>query len=211
MKVLIAAGPTQEPIDSLRYITNASSGKMGAALARAAVEKEWSVTVVSGPVGVDFPDSVNLVNVRTAREMADACLEELGAGFDVFISVAAIADFTPDSAAKGKISSGSPLTVNLVPTPKLLPMVKEKYPSVYCVGFKAEYDLGKDELIAKARSRLIEYGIDLIVANDVRQGVYGSDFIHGFIIDDFSVNDSGRLSKDELAKMIIDVIAGRKC
>ena len=105
MKVLITLGPTQEPIDEVRYITNASSGKMGAALAREAINRGHKTTIVAGPVAIELPMNAKIIRVRTAKEMTDESLKELEHGYDVLVSTAAIADYSPEFCS-GKIKSG---------------------------------------------------------------------------------------------------------
>jgi len=165
MKVLITMGPTQEPIDDFRFITNASSGKMGAALAIEALARGHDVTLIHGPVALGLPDCKKLP-VRTAGEMLAQVLSELKEDYDIFISVAAVSDYAPKKTC-GKIKSGECIKLELNPTPKIIDEARKAFPRIFIVGFKAEYGLGRDELKAKARNFLHEKGIDLLVANDV--------------------------------------------
>ena len=175
MRILITAGPTQEPIDDVRFITNASSGRMGLALARAAVKEGHKVTVVLGPVAVQPRlKKAKIINVRTAAEMADAVLSELAKGFDLFIATAAVGDYTPEKTTRGKISSGEGMLLQLKPTKKITDIAKKKFPSVFVAAFKAEFGVSKKELIKRAHSKLLNEKLDVIVANDIGRNRMGS-------------------------------------
>ncbi len=182
MKVLITAGPTREPIDSVRFITNASSGKMGVALAEEAIARGHEVAVIAGPIDVDTSKKIKRINVRTAREMTAAVLDELKNGYDVFISAAAIADYTPVKTTKGKLDSDKDIIIKLKKTRKLIKLVKKQFPDVFVVGFKAEFGGGKG-LIEKAYERLTENRIDLIVANDIEKNRFGSGRTEVWVVD----------------------------
>jgi phosphopantothenoylcysteine decarboxylase/phosphopantothenate--cysteine ligase len=175
MRILITAGPTQEPIDDVRYITNASSGRMGFALAKAAKKIGHKVVVISGPVpGEPKIKGVRFVHVRTAGEMADAVIKELEKGFDVFISAAAVGDYAPLKTIKGKIDSKRDFVLRLKPTRKITSITKKKFPNVYVVAFKAEFNVSKKVLIERASAKLIQEGLDLIIANDIGKYRMGS-------------------------------------
>jgi len=204
MKVLITAGPTQEPIDDVRYITNASSGKMGAALALEAMKRGYDVTLVHGPVVITLPECKK-VSVRTTKEMVDAVMNELKKDYDVAISTAAISDFAPEKVC-GKIKSGKCIELRLEPTPKLIEQVRDAYPDVFLVAFKAEYGLRKDELKSIAKDFLKKKNLDMVVANDVEKNQFGSDDNEIFIACENAVKEFGKKSKTELAKNIWDEI-----
>jgi len=175
-KVIITLGPTQEPIDSLRYITNSSSGRMGKALAVEAIRRNFEVTLISGPVVLELPkDAKKIFRVRTAEEMIKKTINELEKEeYAIFISSAAIADFSPAKVRKGKIKSNERgIQLKLKPNPKLTKLAKEKFPKLFVVGFKAEYDLRKEELIKKAMEKLISENLDLVVANDLKVSIGG--------------------------------------
>ena len=183
MKILITLGATQEPIDPVRFISNASSGKMGVALAEEAARRGHEVTLVAGAVQVSLPGNIKIINVRTAHEMTDAVLFELKNNYDVFISSAAISDYTITPGTE-KIKSGKDeLVLKLTPTEKLTKLVKEKFPRVYAVAFKAEHDVFDEKLIEIAYKKLKKENLDLIVANDVSKDVFGSDSNEVFILD----------------------------
>jgi phosphopantothenoylcysteine decarboxylase/phosphopantothenate--cysteine ligase len=208
MKVLITLGPTQEPIDDVRYITTGSSGKMGAALANEALSRGHEVTIVAGPVSVELPDEARILRVRTAEEMTETALKELKKKYDVFISTAAVADYTPSKKQAGKIRSGKePLTLELKPTKKLTHEAKKKFPDLYVVAFKAEYGVGEKELLKRAAAKLEKEGLDLICANDIEIDRFGSDESRITILDPKG-NEKAlpRDAKKKLAARIWDVI-----
>src|SRR5207248_11189840 len=131
-------GPTYEPIDPVRGITNLSSGKMGFALAQAAAEAGANVIVVAGPSAEPTPANVVRVDVRSAAEMAEAVLSRID-GADIFIGVAAVADYTPQTTHERKVKkSNEPLTITLKPTSDILATVASHANAPFCVGFAAE-------------------------------------------------------------------------
>lgn len=176
---LVTAGPTREPIDQVRFISNGSSGKMGIALTQACLRGgAGTVCLIAGP-GVYFPPTVkNVIKVVTTEEMLDAVLKELDTGkYDVFISAAAPSDYTVTYPRTGKISTyeTESMSVELRATPKIVKIAKEKHPEVCVVSFKAEY--GQPELVPRSRESMKNSGSDLVVANDISRGDigFGSD------------------------------------
>jgi phosphopantothenoylcysteine decarboxylase/phosphopantothenate--cysteine ligase len=175
LHVLVTAGPTQEAIDPVRYLSNHSSGKMGYAVAAAAFEAGARVTLVSGPVCLSVPDGVQHVPVVSAQDMYDAVMPRMD-DVDIYIGTAAVADYRPQTVATGKIKKDADtLTLNLVRNPDILASVKRRYPASFCVGFAAE----TDNLEHYARNKLHDKGIDMIAANWVGmqggEGGFGSD------------------------------------
>lgn len=159
--VLITAGPTIEPVDPVRYLTNRSSGKMGYALARAARERGAIVTLVSGPVALTPPEGVQVVQVQSAQDMYDAVMQKKSAAA-IIIKCAAVADYTPQSVPENKMKKEKELTLRLTATKDILrELGRDK--SYYLVGFAAE----TENLTEYARKKLIEKNLDMIVANDV--------------------------------------------
>jgi len=224
MKVLITAGPTQEPIDDVRFITNASSGKMGAAVALEAMARGHEVTLVHGPVSITLPECKKIA-VRTTKEMVDAVMSELASkggkgGYDIVISTAAISDFSP-SKASGKITSGKSMTLELMPTPKLIEEIRSKYPQIFLVAFKAEFGRNREELKAVAKEFLRRKGLDMVVANDLEKNYFGVDTTDIFIVSKETAKEFketsqefGKKSKTELAKSIwneIELRTARGC
>jgi len=205
MRVLITLGPTQEPIDDVRFITNASSGKMGAALAEEALRRGHEVTVVSGPVSIQLPVKADVHKVRTGEEMTQKTLGLL-ALTDVLISTAAIADYTPEKKASGKIKSGGELVLRLKPTRKLIKEARARHPELRIVGFKAEYGLNQAKLVESARKNLLENKLDLTIANDLKKGVFNSDKTEAYVIDADTVIKTGRITKKKAAEIIWDKI-----
>ncbi|MCW5941728.1 MAG: bifunctional phosphopantothenoylcysteine decarboxylase/phosphopantothenate--cysteine ligase CoaBC [Fimbriimonadaceae bacterium] len=164
-RVLITSGPTHEPLDDVRFVGNRSSGRMGAALARAALLMGADVTVVSGPASVAYPLEARVVRVRTAVEMLAACLPLL-AGADYVVGAAAVADYRPESPVSGKIRrSGETLDLRMVRNPDVLASLSRAatLPRPVFVGFAAEPDEGLEH----ARRKLAEKGLDAIAVNDV--------------------------------------------
>ena len=165
-RVLVTAGPTREPIDPVRAITNHSSGKMGYAIARAAREAGAEVVLVSGPVALDTPRGVARIDVETARQMHEVVLREV-AGVDCFVAVAAVADWHVVNVAGQKIkkTAGSddsaPLDLRMAPNPDILAAVAALPDAPYCVGFAAE----TEDLQANAEAKLARKKVQMIVGN----------------------------------------------
>ncbi len=177
--VVITAGPTRERIDPVRYLSNFSSGKMGFALAEAAVEAGAKVTLIAGPVSLPTPDRVERIDVISATDML-AAAELSAASASVFIAAAAVADFRPRAAAEQKIKKTSDIEtmrIDLVKNPDILRSIAESKRSLYCVGFAAE----TENLLAHARAKLAQKSLNMIVMNDVSR----SDI--GFAADDNEV------------------------
>ena len=163
LRVVITAGPTREPIDPVRYITNRSSGKMGFAVAAAAREAGADVVLVSGPVALATPATVRRIDVETAEEMYRKVHEEI-AGADIFIGCAAVADYRPQTAASQKIKrTAAEMELALVRSPDTLASVAALTPAPFTVGFAAE----TNNVAAHARDKLERKRIDMIAANQV--------------------------------------------
>ncbi len=163
LSVLVTAGPTYEAIDPVRGITNLSSGKMGFAVARAALEAGARVTLVAGPVALATPRGVNRIDVRNAQQMHDAVLS-VAAGHDVFVATAAVADWRPVEVAAQKIkkAAGRELpSFELTENPDILAAVAALPEHPYCVGFAAE----SSEVARHARDKLVRKNVPLIVGN----------------------------------------------
>lgn len=173
-RVLVSAGPTQEPLDPVRFISNRSSGKMGYAIAEAVRARGGEVVLVTGPSALTPPSGVTTVHVKTASEMADA-LSRHFSSCTVLIMAAAVADFRPRVTALGKLKKQgkSEMELALEATPDILAMLSARRTSQVVVGFAAE----TEQVLAHARDKLKGKGLDLIVANDVTQtgGGFGSD------------------------------------
>jgi phosphopantothenoylcysteine decarboxylase/phosphopantothenate--cysteine ligase len=171
-RVLITAGPTYEAIDPVRGITNRSSGKMGYALAEAAINSGAEVTLVSGPVALAPPGGARIIRVKSAAEMHSAVVENFEAA-TLLIMSAAVSDYRPASISSQKIkkSNGNGLVLELEQTEDILAAVGRKKTSQIVVGFAAE----TENVVANARKKLLEKGADLIIANDVSASDSGFD------------------------------------
>ncbi len=203
-KVLLTAGPTFEAIDPVRGITNASSGKMGYALARAAVEAGAEVTLVSGPSSLPTPTGVTRIDVRSAAQMAEAVRANV-ANAEVFIGVAAVADYTPEQVAPQKIKkSGTPLTLTLKPTVDILAQVAAQAHPPYCVGFAAE----SQDVLRLGEEKRQRKKVPLMVANRV-QDALASNENEVTLLDDAGAHPLPRMDKLALARRLVAEIAAR--
>ncbi len=203
--ILVTAGPTQEPIDPVRFIANRSSGKMGYAAARAAAERGARVTLVSGPTSLTAPANVEVVSVQTAAEMLDAVLKRLPK-VRVVIGAAAVADYTPKSRGKAKIKKAEAgMALELVPTKDIMAEVGRKKGDRVLVGFAAE----TENLVRNAKAKLKSKNLDFIVANDVSKvGIgFGADVNEVTIIaKSGEVQELPRLSKFEIGHRILGLV-----
>lgn len=188
LKITLTAGPTQEPLDPVRYLSNHSSGKMGFALAAAAAELGAEVRLISGPVNLPTPAGVQRQNITTAQELLEAC-QATQADTDIFIACAAVADYRVEKVAEHKIKKQQgqkELTLKLVENPDVLANIANSQPRPFCVGFAAETRQVEDY----ARDKLEKKKLDAIVANDV------SDTHIGFGSDDNRVTLLYRQAKE---------------
>lgn len=206
--VLITAGPTREPIDPVRYISNHSSGKQGYAIAAAAVKLGAQVTLVSGPTSLAIPPGVGLIPVQTAAQMLKAVEQALPA--DIAIFTAAVADWRVDKVADEKLKKqddGKPPHLTFAENPDILKTIasrKTGRPKLV-VGFAAE----TENLVAHARAKLQRKDCDLIVANDVsaENNVFGGDANTVHLVSRDGVEDWPKLGKDEVAARLMDKLA----
>ena len=205
-RLLITAGPTFEPIDPVRGLTNLSSGKMGFALARAAAEAGAVVTLVAGVVHLPTPRGVNRVDVRTAQQMFDAVMP-LAAQNDVFVATAAVADWRPAALSDQKIKkdkhSATP-PMNFVENADILASVARLPGAPYCVGFAAE----SHDLLRHAREKLERKGVPLIVAN-LGPATFGQDDNTLTLVDAHGHRELPRADKLTLARQLVCEIASR--
>lgn len=207
VNVLITAGPTREAIDPVRFISNRSSGKMGYAIAAAALEQGARVTLVSGPVNLDAPAGCHRISVESAQQMYDSVMQQVGES-DIFVACAAVSDYRVKASEAHKIKkSDAELALQLTPNPDILAAVASGEPRPFCVGFAAE----TRDVERYARDKLERKNLDMIAANLV------GDEHSGFEIDfnqlEVYWNDGHRrierASKTEIAKRLIDLIAER--
>jgi phosphopantothenoylcysteine decarboxylase/phosphopantothenate--cysteine ligase len=209
-RVLITAGPTQEPIDPVRYIGNRSTGKMGIAIAEAAAQQGSLVTLVCGPSSVASSDSIQRINVKTAEEMFDAVMK-IESEQDVLILSAAVADYRPKSVADSKIKKkDSTLTIELEPTPDILATLgTRKTTDQVLVGFALETDNELENAIDKLKRK----NCDLLVLNSLNnEGAgFGHDTNRVSILDRHNnISNFELKSKAEVAKDILQAITDYK-
>lgn len=207
LTVIVTAGPTWEAIDPVRGITNKSSGKMGYAVASAAMEAGARVILISGPTALTDPDRVTTVRVTTAQEMYDAVHRHAGTA-DIFIGVAAVADYRPAETQTGKIKkSAERLTLELVRNPDILESVAKLSPRPYTVGFAAE----THNLERYGREKLERKQLDLVAANLVGgpSGGFESDDNQLLLIEANHTTELPAGNKRQLARTLVHHIAGR--
>ena len=211
LTVVITAGPTREALDPVRYISNHSSGKMGYAIAEAAVEAGAKVILISGPVSLAVPDRVTCINVESAAEMEASVKEHISAA-EIFVGTAAVADYRPVTVQSDKIKKKDErLTIELEKNTDILAMVKADYAKTFCVGFAAE----TQDLEKYARNKLNQKNIEMVAANLV--GASAADTAGTFNSDVNELNvywHGGDLklelaSKTKLARQLIALIAQR--
>jgi len=203
-KILMTAGPTIEYIDPVRVITNQSTGKTGILLASELISAGAKVTLVYGP-GIEIPPKgAKVINVKTSKEMYNAVRTELRKNFDVVIMAAAVADYIPEAKSKKKIKSDhNKITISLQKSPKIINLVKKLQKNVMLVGFKAESDISKKDLIKSAQKKLLESNADMIIANDIGSKYQkNSDSNEVFIIDSEKFRSSGWKKKEKIVKFI---------
>ena len=206
--VLVTAGPTFEPLDPVRGITNHSSGKMGFAIARAAAEAGASVTLVAGPVHLDTPAGVRRIDVQTAQQMLAAVLP-LAAQHQIFVATAAVADWRAASPSEHKLKkdgSGQPPSLALIENPDILATVA-RLPQAqrpWCVGFAAE----SHDVVRHARDKLARKGVPLMVGN-VGPDTFGRDDNALVLVDAQGESELPRAGKLDLARQLVREIAQR--
>lgn len=205
--VLVTAGPTREPIDPVRYVSNRSSGKMGYALAEAARRRGATVTLISGPTALAAPAGVALSNVTTAGEMHAAVMDALPR-HQIVIKAAAVADYAPVDAAPRKIkkdAAGDAMSLEMHKTPDILAGIAAATPRPFVVAFAAETDAVEEN----ARTKLLRKNADLIVANDVADASIGFDSDQNEVLvlaRDGSVTRIERAPKIVIANRILDLV-----
>ena len=203
-RVLVTAGPTFEPIDPVRGITNTSSGKMGFAVAQAAAEAGAAVTMVAGPTALPTPAGVTRIDVRSAADMSEAVLARTRDA-DVFIAVAAVADYTPVETSDRKLKKrGEPLTLQLKPTTDILATVAGAPSPPFCVGFAAE----SHDVLTHAEEKRRRKKLPLLVANRA-QDALGSDDNEVTLLDDAGAHALPRMDKLALGRRLVGEIARR--
>lgn len=205
LKVLLTAGPTVEPIDPVRVLSNRSSGKTGYALAQAAWEAGAEVTLISGPTALACPYGVTRIDVETAQEMHDAVMSNLS-GQDIFIAVAAVADWRIKNVSGEKIKkdAGSTPQLEFEANPDILTKVAAQPSGPWCVGFAAE----TENLSAFAHAKRLRKGIPMLIGN-LAQHVMDADHTTVSIFDDAGEHALPLSTKQDAAKQIVSAIAQR--
>ena len=208
-KVLITAGPTQEPIDPVRYISNRSSGKMGFSLAEAALEAGAKVVLISGPVSLDCPKNVHLVKIKTAEEMLKSVMHHVKDS-DIFISTAAVADYRPKFPKESKIKklrTKKSISLEMNETTDILREVSNLKEKPFVVGFAAE----TDNLLKNSQEKLRKKKLDLVVGNDVSSEEIGfdSDYNEVLLITNEEEIFVKKCSKTMLSRKIIKFISNK--
>jgi len=205
MKILITAGPTVEPIDPVRYLTNRSSGKMGYALAAAAAKRGHRVLLISGPTSLEIPEGVDFIPIESAADMYQAVESQI-ARHDIAIFAAAVADYTPAEVADQKIKkTGDEMTLTLTRTKDILGSAREvmNYKGAL-IGFAAE----TENIIDNARGKCLRKGCDLVVANDVSRKDIGFDSSENEVVLVYPEHEEPlpQDSKEHLAYHLIEII-----
>jgi phosphopantothenoylcysteine decarboxylase / phosphopantothenate---cysteine ligase len=201
--VLISAGPTREKIDPVRYITNRSSGRMGYALAEAAIRRGAHVLLVSGPTNIAAPNTAEVTRVETAAEMRSALLQQLPQA-TIVIKTAAVSDYRPKTTAAQKMKRTGPISLELEPTQDILAELAQKKTNQLIVGFAAE----TENILENARKKLARKSLDAIVVNDVsRDGVgFDSDRNAVTILTQDEVVEVPETTKWEVAQRVLDQV-----
>ena len=203
-RVMVTAGPTVEPIDPVRYISNRSSGKTGYAIARAAALRGADVTLVSGPVSLPAPEGVRVVRVRTAHEMLEAA-EEAFRDADIAVFAAAVADMRPRAVSNRKLKKGRDGdelgAIELVENPDILATLAARKDRQVVVGFAAE----TNDVVPNAEAKLAAKRADFVVANQVGEGMaFGTDDNAVWFVDAEEIEELPRMPKSRLADEILD-------
>jgi phosphopantothenoylcysteine decarboxylase / phosphopantothenate---cysteine ligase len=209
VRFVVTAGPTREPIDPVRYLSNRSSGKMGYAIAEAAAEAGHNVALISGPVNLAAPKGAKLVSVLTSDEMHDAVHSHLK-GTDVVVMCAAVADYKPAKVSAHKIKKqNETLSLELIPTRDILASLGQKDRQFLLVGFAAE----TNDLEENARKKLREKNCDMIVANDVSEKHSGMESNENEVTVLFRNGENKKISrapKKSIAGELVKIISNMR-
>lgn len=205
LTVMVTAGPTQEDIDPVRYISNRSSGKMGYAVAQAAAEAGAKTILISGPTSLSTPPRVTRVDIKTAQQMHDAVMEHVNDS-DIFISAAAVADYRVDEAAEQKIKKQKDdMELHLVRNPDVLAEVASLKDGPFTVGFAAE----TENLEGHAREKLQNKKLDMVAANLVGENKgFDQDENALFVLTENERYELPEISKEKLGRQLITIVAG---
>ncbi len=207
LQVIITAGPTREAIDPVRYISNHSSGKQGYALAEAAIEAGAKVTLVTGPTALPVPERAEVIRVVTAQEMYDAVMARI-ATCDLFVGVAAVADYRPSTTSDHKIKKEAgvdKLVIELTKNPDIIQEVARRRPDCYTVGFAAE----TRDVVAYAQKKMQSKGLNMVIANDVSDPTIGfnSDENKTTVVSETGIEQLPQMSKAQLSRQLISIFS----
>ena len=211
-RILLTAGPTIERLDPVRILTNKSSGKMGMAIAKAALRRGAEVTIIYGPGTATPPFGAKVLRVESGREMYDAVVSELRkTRYDIAIATAAVVDWFPEESFKYKVSSRAmpEMEIKLKATPKIVDVIKQVCPDIFLVAFRAVYGLSDEEAIERGYEKLVEANADLIAVNDLsKKGVgFQVDTNEVFIVDkEKNVVHVPLSPKSVVAEKLLDII-----
>ena len=210
-KVLMTAGPTIEKIDPIRVITNHSTGKTGVLLASELVSAGAKVTLVYGPGITEPPKGAKIIPVQTVTDMFNEVKKQMKKKFDIVILAAAASDYIPKNQYSKKIkSTKNSLTIELKKAPKIIDHIKKLQKDVFLIGFKAETDISKKELVVRAKQKLRDSKADMIIANDIGKKYFkDTRYNELLIVDPESVVVIGRNKKERIAKLICKNIEKR--
>ena len=210
-KVLVTAGPTIEKIDPIRIITNHSTGKTGVLLASELVSAGAKVTLVYGPGITEPPKGAKIIPVQTVTDMFNEVKKQMKKKFDIVILAAAASDYIPKNQYSKKIkSTKNSLTIELKKAPKIIDHIKKLQKDVFLIGFKAETDISKKELVVRAKQKLRDSKADLIIANDIGENYFkDTRYNQLLIVDSETVVTIGRNKKEKIAKLICKNIEKR--
>jgi len=210
-KVLMTAGPTIEKIDPIRVITNHSTGKTGVLLASELVSAGAKVTLVYGPGIAEPPKGAKVIHVETVTEMFREVKKQMAKKFDVVILAAAASDYIPKNQYSKKIkSTKNSLTVELKKAPKIIDHIKKLQKDVFLIGFKAETDISKKELVMRAKQKLRDSKADMIIANDIGKKYFkDTTYNELVIVDSKTVVMIGRNKKERISRIICKNIEKR--
>ena len=210
-KVLMTAGPTIEKIDPIRIITNHSTGKTGVLLASELVSAGAKVTLVYGPGITEPPKGAKIIPVQTVTDMFNEVKKQMNKKFDIVILAAAASDYIPKYKYSKKIkSTRNSLTIELKKAPKIIDHIKKLQKDVFLIGFKAETDISKKELVIRAKQKLRDSKANMIIANDIGKKYFkDTRYNELLIIDSKTIVTIGRNKKERIAKLICKNIEKR--
>jgi phosphopantothenoylcysteine decarboxylase / phosphopantothenate---cysteine ligase len=209
VRFVVTAGPTREPIDPVRFLSNRSSGKMGYAIAGAALEAGHGVKLISGPVDLHAPENAQTILINSSDEMFDAVRDAVR-DCDVLVMCAAVADYKPEKYSKQKLKKTSTaLSLDLTPTRDILESIANQDRSFLVVGFAAE----TENIAANAEKKLREKNCDMIVANDVSSSDYGMESAQNEVTIFFRNGETKKISrapKKNIARELVKIISNMR-